>query len=75
MSTSQQPTKKIQLFSLSPHITRTADEGVADLLILEENDIHLLFAALAAYRPLEDDEQQYEMLLESLEEILIRAGN
>jgi hypothetical protein len=40
-------------------------------IFLEKKDIHILYNALRAYKPVADEEQRYELLLEEFDEILV----
>ncbi len=46
------------------------DEGESGIF-LEKEDLHILYNALRAYKPVADEEQRYALLLEEFDEILV----
>ncbi len=59
----KQKTKKVQISLLPPHDISTADKDIEDLLNFEEADITLLFHVLEQYKPTEEEENLYDLLM------------
>jgi hypothetical protein len=65
--------KKTPLFrSPSQRQSKTDNEGeeAAGGILLEKEDIQLIYKALRGYTPTEKEEQLYDILVESFEELL-----
>ena len=63
-------TKKTKISLLPPHNISSEDKDIEDVLIFEEIDLKLLYAALSQYKPTENEKQMYELLLETFDELL-----